>query len=256
MSCGKPGCRTDSIAKDSRPWQETMVSKDFERFRDAYSAATIKFIWDYGDVAEYVPVIQKAIEETARYCDIASVGVEPTDIGCAVLKGLGGNPRRFAFFIGGKRIRGERALYSIFKEEFNIVAKGYDDRLGVPIVSNSLERTISVLEAVGVPEKRAREIWEETQNLKRKITSFATLARKSLNRRRRVPPKLRLKVLARDGFRCALCGRTGEDTELHVDHITPVVKGGSNDIDNLITLCRACNLGKGSQTIGEWMVIT
>ncbi|MGI9446309.1 MAG: HNH endonuclease [Pirellulales bacterium] len=34
---------------------------------------------------------------------------------------------------------------------------------------------------------------------------------------------------------------------LHVDHITPRSKGGSNDLDNLQALCRACHLGKGNR---------
>ncbi|MGL4943487.1 MAG: HNH endonuclease [Thermoguttaceae bacterium] len=33
---------------------------------------------------------------------------------------------------------------------------------------------------------------------------------------------------------------------MHVDHIVPRSKGGTNDDDNLQTLCQKCNLGKSN----------
>lgn len=38
---------------------------------------------------------------------------------------------------------------------------------------------------------------------------------------------------------------------LHVDHILPVCQGGTNDIENLITACSDCNLGKSGRTISQ-----
>ncbi len=56
---------------------------------------------------------------------------------------------------------------------------------------------------------------------------------------------LRYQVLHRDGFKCQLCGVSAKDgAKLHVDHITPVSKGGKTEISNLRTLCDRCNLGK------------
>lgn len=43
----------------------------------------------------------------------------------------------------------------------------------------------------------------------------------------------------RDGHKCADCGATG--VELHVHHIVPLSKGGTNDLDNLATLCSMCH---------------
>jgi hypothetical protein len=57
--------------------------------------------------------------------------------------------------------------------------------------------------------------------------------------------RLRFLVLQRDGFRCRYCGRGPEDgTVLHVDHVVPKAQGGRDDMDNLVTACRECNLGK------------
>lgn len=50
----------------------------------------------------------------------------------------------------------------------------------------------------------------------------------------------------RDGFRCANCDNAGSD--LQIDHIIPVSKGGTNEIENLQLLCRKCNIVKGART--------
>lgn len=59
---------------------------------------------------------------------------------------------------------------------------------------------------------------------------------------------LRWEVLARDNWTCCSCGRsTREDgVVLHVDHIVPRSKGGTDEIDNLQTLCSKCNIGKSN----------
>jgi 5-methylcytosine-specific restriction endonuclease McrA len=65
--------------------------------------------------------------------------------------------------------------------------------------------------------------------------------------RRAIPLKTRTAVLKRDGHQCVECGasaRTDKSTRLEVDHIVPVARGGSSELDNLQTLCFACNQGK------------
>lgn len=59
---------------------------------------------------------------------------------------------------------------------------------------------------------------------------------------------VRWSVLKRDRYRCVACGKspaTEAGVELEVDHIVPVARGGGNAVENLRTLCRACNRGKG-----------
>lgn len=69
--------------------------------------------------------------------------------------------------------------------------------------------------------------------------------------RKQIPVRMRWEVLQRDNFKCVYCGRTGEDTELHIDHKIPVKKGGKNTLDNLVTACCDCNLGKGTKDVKE-----
>lgn len=68
--------------------------------------------------------------------------------------------------------------------------------------------------------------------------------------RQPLPRKLRHLVFQRDGYRCRECGATNKQTRLHVDHIKPVAKGGTNDISNLQTLCEECNMAKYTD---EWV---
>ena len=68
--------------------------------------------------------------------------------------------------------------------------------------------------------------------------------------RQSIPRKLRHQVFQRDGYRCRECGATNKQTRLHVDHIKPVAKGGTNDLNNLQTLCEECNKAKYTD---EWV---
>ena len=55
--------------------------------------------------------------------------------------------------------------------------------------------------------------------------------------------KRRALILRRDNHTCQQCGQT--EGQLHVDHIIPRRLNGTEDVNNLVTLCRACNLKKG-----------
>ena len=56
-------------------------------------------------------------------------------------------------------------------------------------------------------------------------------------------------VLARDKWKCLSCGRSSKEDGvlLEVDHIIPRSKGGSDDMSNLQTLCKKCNIGKSNR---------
>jgi 5-methylcytosine-specific restriction endonuclease McrA len=71
-------------------------------------------------------------------------------------------------------------------------------------------------------------------------------------RRRPIPRAVRLAVLQRDGWRCRYCGcrvyvYSEAPTRLEqyeIDHVIPVVAGGTNDLDNLVAACLSCNRRK------------
>lgn len=51
-------------------------------------------------------------------------------------------------------------------------------------------------------------------------------------------------------YRCAYCGIAPE--KLHIDHVIPVVMGGSSQISNLMPACISCNNYKSSMTVKEF----
>jgi hypothetical protein len=62
---------------------------------------------------------------------------------------------------------------------------------------------------------------------------------------------LRWKILKRDNYTCQYCGQHAPNVKLEVDHVIPVIEGGTDDEDNLKTACYACNRGKEGLRIIE-----
>lgn len=58
----------------------------------------------------------------------------------------------------------------------------------------------------------------------------------------------RTEIMARWGWRCAYCDRPAE----HLDHVSPLSRGGEDVPSNLLPACAACNLTKGAKTLAEW----
>ena len=69
--------------------------------------------------------------------------------------------------------------------------------------------------------------------------------------RKSLSKKTRFEVFARDSFTCQYCGNQPPKVILEVDHIIPVVDGGTNDPENLRTSCFECNRGKGKSVLGN-----
>lgn len=64
--------------------------------------------------------------------------------------------------------------------------------------------------------------------------------------------RLRATVLIRDSCLCRMCGASpAKDpaVTLHVDHILPWSNGGATRLENLQTLCAACNIGKSNRLL-------
>ncbi|MFI2188009.1 HNH endonuclease [Streptomyces sioyaensis] len=58
----------------------------------------------------------------------------------------------------------------------------------------------------------------------------------------------RTAILSRWRYACAYCGAHAT----HLDHVTPLSKGGADVESNIVPACAPCNLSKGAKTLAEW----
>ncbi len=75
-----------------------------------------------------------------------------------------------------------------------------------------------------------------------RVFTSVSATRKALGR------EVRRQVLA--SGQCVVCGSS---SELQIDHIVPICRGGSSDPSNLQCLCRRCNSDKGKRTMEEYL---
>lgn len=70
----------------------------------------------------------------------------------------------------------------------------------------------------------------------------------------RLPEKewyaLRGRIFRRDGYVCNYCGT--DDAKWAIDHVVPLSRGGTNEPDNLVVACFACNSSKNDKLLTEW----
>ena len=66
------------------------------------------------------------------------------------------------------------------------------------------------------------------------------------------PKGLKRSLMRRQHNTCVYCGYRRIASSMDIDHIIPVVRGGSNDESNLQVICRPCNQRKGLQTDEEF----
>lgn len=62
---------------------------------------------------------------------------------------------------------------------------------------------------------------------------------------RHIPDEVRDEVWKRDSGKCRHCGGTDH---VEIDHVIPISRGGTGDIENLQLLCRKCNRKKRQRT--------
>lgn len=63
----------------------------------------------------------------------------------------------------------------------------------------------------------------------------------------------RADIIRRDNATCYLCNRGPLDhADIHIDHDTPLSRGGTHTADNVHVACSPCNLSKGKMTSSEY----
>lgn len=57
-------------------------------------------------------------------------------------------------------------------------------------------------------------------------------------------------MLNKSDYRCCHCGKTiGNKMGFTVEHVVPISKGGTNDMVNMVALCKECNHEKGNDVV-------
>jgi 5-methylcytosine-specific restriction endonuclease McrA len=63
-----------------------------------------------------------------------------------------------------------------------------------------------------------------------------------------VPPLNNPALFRRDSHLCLYCGETFRVKDLSRDHVTPLIQGGQDAWNNVVTACRRCNNHKAGRT--------
>ena len=103
------------------------------------------------------------------------------------------------------------------------------------------------------PEEAAkmRREWRQANQDKCRAIRRNRKARKRSNGGKHTAEDIVQIYADQDGF-CFYCGtELGEN--YHVDHMTPLIRGGSNGPENLCCACPQCNMSKNSQTASEFL---
>jgi 5-methylcytosine-specific restriction endonuclease McrA len=74
----------------------------------------------------------------------------------------------------------------------------------------------------------------------------AVIMLKEMYRRKRNPRFTRYNLYLRDMFTCQYCIATHAQSNLSMDHVLPISKGGKTNWTNIVTACKTCNGKKGN----------
>jgi 5-methylcytosine-specific restriction endonuclease McrA len=58
-------------------------------------------------------------------------------------------------------------------------------------------------------------------------------------------------IYLRDGNRCQYCGHKFPSSDLSLDHVIPLSRGGNSSWENVVCACLSCNVQKGNRTPQE-----
>jgi hypothetical protein len=103
-------------------------------------------------------------------------------------------------------------------------------------------------------EKVAAELAVITARLNAEFDEMMGEFREELKSRK--TPQLRVDVFEKSSGACHYCSTTLDlRGDWHVEHMVPLVRGGSDHISNLVASCPPCNLKKGTKTAEEFMAL-
>lgn len=98
--------------------------------------------------------------------------------------------------------------------------------------------------------RKRRPAWNRLQKYKRRMRcGSGQVDKEHLNKEFEVLVRNKLK---QQGYKCIYCGVDIKET-YSIDHIVPLSKGGTNEIDNIDLVCKPCNTRKGTRDKEHFM---
>jgi 5-methylcytosine-specific restriction endonuclease McrA len=106
-------------------------------------------------------------------------------------------------------------------------------------------------------KKKDAESFQKIKHTARYVVANRLRRHLRRSRERKFPKQLNYfewisKVKSKRNFVCYWCKEKKSTKHLHIDHIVPISKGGTNDVSNVCASCASCNMRKGSKTLKEW----
>lgn len=99
---------------------------------------------------------------------------------------------------------------------------------------------------------REKNLKQREKTLKVREEIYEANNQPKIHRTRKMTQSTRILVFERDNYTCQICGKTLKDgVKLEVDHIIPVSRGGSDNLNNLQTLCFDCNREKSDKILNN-----
>jgi len=94
--------------------------------------------------------------------------------------------------------------------------------------------------------------WAKENPEQRRALMATTRARRRDAKTSVIPAAVLRDMLERQGSRCYYC-QFPLKKEMHLEHRTPIVRGGKHVLENLCWSCPTCNLKKGRRTESEFV---
>jgi 5-methylcytosine-specific restriction endonuclease McrA len=175
----------------------------------------------------------------------------PDSVRATFKKWVERNPEKYALSIK-RTMERRRARMSEYKDYMREYAKRYYRKNRLKI----LAKTKAYAKAHPEVGKKSNRNWRRNHPEKDRAHSAAGhSARKARMRGAQVPKSGINKLIKRwklqKRFTCYFCGNRFPTSSLHIDHFTPVSRGGKHSPDNVCKSCDKCNLKKRAKPVAE-----